>query len=149
MSPERFDCELQHGITLTIESPSKAGLRDVAAFLAHAMTQFKEHRKTGNYSDGPYSEPIVKRGRPVASCTVAHSGDAKGTYLTADLWTDALVKAYTNADTLLQMIAALPAYQQASAADPGGWIAQALALLNTPHGELKALAYMIQRQKPA
>lgn len=78
---------------------------------------------------------------------MAHPGDAQGTHLTAALWTDALVKAYASADTLVQMIGALPVYEQASAADPGGWIAQTLALLNTmPLGEVKALAFMIRRQ---
>src|SRR5689334_12702814 len=56
MSPETFDCELLHGIKLTIENPSKATLAGVADFLAQAMAYFKEQRdvrKTAEYSDGP------------------------------------------------------------------------------------------------
>jgi hypothetical protein len=73
MSPETFDCELLHGIKLTIENPSKATLPGVADFLAQAMAHFKKHRdgrKTAEYSDGPYSGPTIKRRRQVGICTL-------------------------------------------------------------------------------
>jgi len=146
MPPETFDCELKHGIKLTIESPSKATLRDVAQFLAQAMAYFKEHRdvrKTENYSDGPYSGPIVKRRRQVATCTLSHPGDEHGTFVTAALWTDALAKAYANADTLLQMIGELPLYRKA--AKEGDWLSDVLAMLDRPNGEFHAFASMIRR----
>jgi len=150
MPLETFDCELKHGIKLTVETPSKATLRDVAQFLAQAMAHFKEHRdvrKTGAYSDGPYSGPIVKRRRQVASCTLSHPGDENGTYLTAASWADAVVKAYVNADTLQQMMGALPVYEKA--AQEGGWLSDVLAMLNMPNGELHALARMIRRDSQA
>jgi hypothetical protein len=147
MPPETFDCELLHGVKLTIENPSKAALRSVADFLAQAMAHFKEHRdvqKTAEYSDGPYSGPLIKRRRWVGSCTLSHPGDERGTFLTAASWTDAVIKAYVNADTLQQMIANLPAYEKA-AAQEGGWVRDVLALLDRPNGQLQALAAMILR----
>ena len=147
MSPETFDCELLHGIKLTIEKPSKATLAGVADFLAQAMAYFKEHRdvrKTVEYSDGPYSGPIVKRRRQVGRCTLSHPGDENGTFLTAALWTDSVVKAYVNADTLQQMIGELPVYQKA--AQQGDWVSDVLALLDKPNGQFHALARMIARQ---
>jgi hypothetical protein len=147
MQLETFDCELKHGIKLTIEGPAKATLRDVAQFLAQAMAQFKEHRdvcKTGDYADGPYSGPIVRRRRQVARCILSHPGDEHGTYLTAASWTDAVLKAYVNADTLLQMIGALPVVSQ-HAAQEGGWLSDVVAVLKKPNGELHALARMIRR----
>ena len=125
-----FDCELKHGIKLTIENPSTATLRGVADFLAQAMAHFKDHRdvrKTAEYSGGPYSGPIVKRRRQVGSYTLSHPGDEHGTFLTPALWTDAVVKAYVNADTLQQMIGELPVYQKAGR--EGGWISDVLAML--------------------
>jgi hypothetical protein len=147
MPPETFDCELQHGVKPTMENPSKATLPGVADFRAQAMAHFKEHRdlrKTAEYSNGPYSGPIVKRRRQVGICTLSHPGDEQGNFLTAAHWTDAVIKAYVNADTLQQMIADLPAYEQA-AAQEGGWVRDALALLDRPNGQFQALATMIRR----
>ena len=150
MPTETFDCELLHGIKLTIENPSKATLPGVTDFLAQAMAHFKEHRdvrKTADYADGPYSGPIVKRRRKVGNCTLSHPGDERGTFLTAALWTDALVKAYVNSDTLQQMIGELPVYQKA--AQQGGWVSDVLALLDGPNGQFQALARMIRRDSQA
>ena len=150
MPLKTFDCELKHGVKLSIENPAKVALRDVAYFLARAVAHFKDHRdvrKTGEYADGPYSEPIVKRRRQVAVCSLSHPGDEHGTYLTADRWTDAVIKAYVNADTLLQMMGALPAYEKA--AREGDWLNDVFAALKGPNGEFQALARMIRRDSQA
>lgn len=146
MPTETFACELKHGIMLTIESPSSATLRGVANFLAQAMAHFKEHRdvrKTQAYTHGSYSLPIEKRRGKAAIGTLSHPGDGDGSYLTAALWTDAVIKGYVNADTVLQMIEQLPAYK--SAATPGDWMCDVLAMLDKPRGEFQAFAFMVRR----
>lgn len=139
-----FECELKHGIRLSIDNAAKGSLPGVADFLATAIGHFKKERdelKTQLYAGGPYRGYLVKGRRIIGNCTLSHPGDASGKYLTADEWTTSVINAYTNADTLQQMIQELQAYK----AGASGWVSEVLELLDKPNGEFLALAAMIRR----
>lgn len=109
--------------------------------LGSAINFLKHHReslKTDLYKDGPY---IVRVGNGVVK--VSHPGDEAGKFLTAAQWTDALVWAYTTADTIEQIVKQLAAYR---AADTTGSMSYLLEML--PSRTLEALKAKLQREFP-
>jgi hypothetical protein len=99
---------------------------------------FKHHRdslKTDLYKDGPYTVQVRN-----GTCTISHPGDEASQFITAAQWTDAVIWAYTTADTIEQIVNDLAAYR---AADETGSLSYLLELL--PSRALEALRVKLQR----
>lgn len=143
---------LPNGIELSltdIHEPIPA--RSVADFLADALNHFKRHRdvlKTVDYAKGPYSGATRARPRGRALCrmSVRNPGDREGRRLTAAQWVEAVIAAYTAANTVEQIVDQLDDYRAAVAREPGSWLADAVGLLDRPHGELLALRCVLEER---
>jgi len=144
----RIACQLRHGIVLTIgDSAGSVGITGVGDFLAKALRHFKRHRdelKTQLYIDGSFRAAYRRpRSRAVCNLELSHPGDREDHFLTAALWTDAVIEAYTVADTVEQIAADLDGYRKASAAS-GGSLDHVLRMIEQPRGDLRALRHMLK-----
>ena len=134
-----FVCELRHGVQLTVtHSVAPVPLRHVTPILGSAISFFKGHRdtsKTDLYKDGPYIAHVGN-----GTVTLSHPGDEAGRFLTAAQWTDAVIWAYSTADTIGQIVKQLAAYR---AADTSGSMSYLLEML--PSRALEALGEKLRR----
>src|SRR5581483_2481453 len=141
-------CELRHGVKMELyQEPGKLKVQMVGDFLAKAMEHFKHHRdalKTGPYKGGPFCLTFsTGRGRkkqPLATMQLSCPA-----VLTAALWTDATISAYTSVHSVEQMVEALAMWQQAVARDgESPFLREVGGLLDKPGGDLKAMEMMLK-----
>jgi hypothetical protein len=141
---------LPHGIELTVERIREPiELAYVADFLIDAMRHFKRHRdqlKTGLYTEGAYRGTARRRRCPrLCDFRLSHAGDKEGHYLTAAQWTEAVISAYTSADTLKQIAEDIERFRADARTDPTGWVMDVIQALGQPYGHLKALRKMFEQ----
>jgi hypothetical protein len=142
--------ELLHGIQLTVWNTSRRmTITAVADFLAEAMRHFKHHRddlKADLYTEGAYRRTVTDRRKVLGTMQLSYSAGQGERFLTAALWTEAVIDAYTNANQVEQMIEELPAYRKAAEKD-GGWLDEVVGLLEKPGGDLQAMEVMMKKDR--
>ena len=142
-------CNLRHGVKLTVWNTSKhMNIRAVGDFLAKALEHFKHHRdvlKTDRYTAGNYSGPAMA-GRRVLGSIQLMCRNEEG--LTAALWTDVVISAYSSVNTVEQMLEELPVWQKAVEKEDG-YLREVVGMLEKPGGDLLAMAAMIKHRLPA
>ncbi|MBX3396764.1 MAG: hypothetical protein KF841_15510 [Phycisphaerae bacterium] len=136
---------LQHGILLSMWNTSgKLDVHDTAFFLSEAVLHFKNHRdelKSDPYPGGSF-ETQLKTGRQVRGFLQLFR---PGTHpLSIAAWGDAVIDAYTKANTVEQMLEDLPTIQQAASGSSAEF-RELIARLSNPGGDLLLLAAMFKR----
>ena len=132
---------LRHGLELTV--PANAGIDGVCLLLGEAIRYFKHQRdalKTEIYAQGSFRWKTPNGRRLVGEGELRNPGDEAGRYLSAAQWTDAVIWAYSTADTIDQMMRELPAFR---AADTAGSLSYVLDLL--PKQPLEAFKQYLER----
>lgn len=139
---------LRHGIQLAVwNSSGRMTIKDLADFLAEAMRHFKNQRddpKTGAYTGPPYRETAHAKQKILGTMQLSYPAGPIEQFRTVALWTEAVIDAYSNANTVEQMLEQLPAYRQAADKE-GGWIREVVGLLVKPGGDLQAMEVMMKR----
>lgn len=158
----RRNYRLRHDIDLLIDCAYGPFFSLLLEFLSGAVTHFKQQRdicKTGAYADGPYIYESFDRGsEPVIGMYLTHGPDEKGGHLTVDQWLEAVVEAFSVAETIDNLFSQIfypPSYERKSTGPvsieellqcnpqlsfaPGGWAAEALGHVNDPLGRFIGL----------
>lgn len=143
-------CDLRHGVKLEIyREPGKLRVSMVGDFLAKAIEHFKHHRDvlgTDRYKGRPFCLTF-SRGRGRKAERLATMQLICPEVLTAALWTDAVISAYTSVNLVEQMIEDLPAWKQAVAKEGESvFLREVVGLLEKPGGELQAMQMMLRHQ---
>ena len=136
---------LRHAVALSLWNTSgQLDIHDVAFFLSEAVRHFKYHRdelKSDPYPGGSF-ETQLKTGRRVRGFVqLSRSGVHP---LATAAWADAVIDAYTKANTVEQMLEDLPAIKQAASGSSAEF-RELIGLLGDPGGDLLALATMFNR----
>jgi len=142
-------CVLRHGVKLEIYSePGKLNVQMVGDFLAKAMEHFKHHRdvlKTDRYKGKPFCQTFSGRGRKAARLATMQLTCPE--ILTAALWTDAVISAYTTVNTVEQMVEGLAMWREAVARDgQSPFTREVVGVLDKPGGDLKGMEMMLKDQ---
>lgn len=141
-------CELRHGVKLEIYSePGKLKVHMVGDFLAKGMEHFKHHRdvlKTDSYKGNPFCLTFSSgRGRKAARLATMQLSCPE--VLTAALWTDAVISAYTHVNTVEEMVEGLAMWREAVARDgKSPFLREVMEVLDKPEGDLKAMEMMLK-----
>jgi hypothetical protein len=143
-------CDLRHGVKLEVyREPGKLKVNMVGDFLAKAIEHFKHHRdvlKTDRYKGNPFCLTF-SRGRGRKAARLATMQLICPEVLTAALWTDAVVSAYSEVNSVEQMIEDLPAWKQAVAEEGQSvFLREVVGLLDKPEGDLQAMQMMLKHQ---
>lgn len=138
---------LPHGIQLTVwKNVGNLGIRDVAGFLAEALKYFKQYGAEsgdGLYDENGYCTTIKRARKNLGSIVLSRQDHTK---LPVGLWREAVVEAYTNANSIEQMLDDLPTWRQATEQD-GGRLREIVEMLDMPDGDLLAFAAMFERKR--
>ena len=143
-------CDLRHGVKLEIYSePGKLKVQMVGDFLAKAMEHFKHHRdvlKTDRYKGNPFCQTFSSgRGRKATKLATMQLRCPE--VLTAALWTDATINAYTTVNTVEQMVEGLAMWREAVARDgQSPFLREVVGVLDKPGGDLKAMEMILKHQ---
>jgi hypothetical protein len=137
-------CDLRHGIQLAIwNSSGHLTIREVEELLNGAMEYFKElskNLKTALYTGGPYCV-TAKKGQKILGKVQLSCSNTEG--LTVTSWCESVIDAYVRANTVVQMLEALPQWQK-DAESGGGYVRKVVGILDKPGGDLLALEMMIK-----
>ena len=97
-------CDLRHGVKLEIYRKSgRLKLQMVGDFLAKAMEHFKHHLhvlKTDRYTGNPFCQTIKKGRMKLGTMQLSYACKEGEQPLTAAIWTDAVIRAYTRLSRL-------------------------------------------------
>ena len=145
-----FTCDLRHGLRLTLaQLVQHVPIYALGDLLSDAIKYFKDQRgvrKVPIYSAGPYRAAVEHRGVTFAQLEISHPGDETEDFLSTANWTDAVIDAFSVADTVQQKAA----YRKAIArTGERGWVRDALNLIGKPGGDLQVLALKMKERLAA
>jgi hypothetical protein len=111
------------------------------------MEHFKHHRdvlKTDRYKGKPFCQTFSS-GRGKKAARLATMQLSCPEVLTAALWTDASISAYTAVNAVEQMVERLAMWREAVARDgQSPFLREVVGMLDKPGGDLKAMEMMLK-----
>ena len=142
-------CDLRHGVKLEIYRESgRLKLQMVGDFLAKAIEHFKHHLhvlKTDRYTGNPFCQTFNKGRMKLGTMQLSYACKEGEQPLTAALWTDAVISAYTSVNEAEQIIEDLAAWKEAVVADgQSPFLREVVGMLEKPDGALPAMQAMLK-----
>lgn len=143
-------CDLRHGVKLEVYSePGKLNIQIVGDFLAKAMEHFKHHRdalKTDRYIGAPFCLTF-RTGRGRKAERLATLQVTCPEVLTAALWTDAVISAYTTVNTVEQMAEKIGVWKEAVAKEgQSQFLRDVVGMFEERGGDLRAMQAMLKHR---
>jgi hypothetical protein len=148
-------CNLPHGIRMGLDNPHRRiRISHVVGFLAEALNYFKDP-PSGDLSEVEDAhdtylgwiqrKPGGSGPRSLGQGWLWYPGNRDAKSPNQTQWIEAVGAAYSNAEAL-QNIVDQPQSVRVAAAE-GGWVQEVVQLLDQKGGDLKALAFMINRSQ--